>query len=108
MRWMPAVLLALAGCYTKPVWFEYCDCGDNLCVQDGNTFECKLVPETCSAAYYGECDPSLLDRDCAADLCGEFVGEWDFMLDCRSRGSRTFRYADCTSVGTGPAADTGG
>lgn len=97
---LAAALLLPAACYDTPAWFGLCDCGDNLCVRDGDAFECMLVPESCSAAYFGECDPSLLDRPCAVDVCGEFQGEWEFVLDCQARGRRVYRFADCTDVGT--------
>lgn len=95
-----AAAVLLSACFDKAAWFDSCDCGDNLCVRDGSVFECMLVPDSCAVAFAGECNPSALDHDCAVDVCGAFIGEWDMPLDCRTRGSRVYRYTDCTNVGT--------
>jgi hypothetical protein len=55
----------------EPDWVADCDCPNNqLCVW-GGAAACVDLPESCTAAFAGECDLSLVDDACAAAVCGD-------------------------------------
>jgi hypothetical protein len=98
MRPWLLVAITLTGC-AEPAWLEDCDCGEDVCVLDGDGTRCEAVPDTCADLYTDKCDESApTEIDCVIDLCGDFTGDWSFEWDCHKTAKRVYRFADCTQV----------
>jgi hypothetical protein len=101
--WMLVVLVS--ACVKAPAWFDDCDCGDDICVQDSDGLTCAAVPQECEALFADKCDGGKVEVDCVVALCGDFVGEWDFEMDCHKGSGTLRRYADCTLVPDTPPSE---